>query len=151
MKFIIFFFSFGVSLSGFAACISSDFVELRAKPSEKAKVTWTVGRYTPLLVGERQGAWYQVTDMDSKRHWVHARYLTTKYDCLIVRTSSANLRQSPSAQSPNTPLAYIRKYGTFKKLGRDEEWLKVQDEFGYVHWIHENTVWEPRFHRRMSF
>lgn len=147
----IIFLGFLFSQQLFAVCIDGDGVELKAKPSDKAKVTWVVGRYMPLLMGDRKGAWIEVYDVDSVRHWVHARHLTSKFDCLIVRTSSANLRRGPGESHPNTDLSYVKKYGTFKKIGRDEDWLQVQDEFGQTHWLHENTIWEPRVRRKVSF
>lgn len=135
----------------YATCVSNNEVELKSKPDAKSKVSWIVGRYMPLLQVDRKREWIQVVDVDSAKHWIHARNLTTKFDCVIVRTESVNLRLGPGTQYPLTDLSYARKYSTFKKIGRDEEWIKVQDEFGQVHWLHEKTVWEPRIRTKIQF
>lgn len=132
-----------------ALCISNPQANLRAKPD--GKVSWIVGRYMPLVEVSRKGPWIQVKDFEGEKHWVHARMVTSKMNCVVVRSKVANLKSGPGANFGPTELGKVKKYATFKKLGRDDEWLKLQDEFGYVHWVHENTVWEPRNYKRVSF
>jgi SH3-like domain-containing protein len=134
-----------------ALCISSSQVDLKAKPSSSSRTSWTVGKYTPLIQIDRKKEWVQVEDVDGARHWVHARHLTSKVNCAMVRARIANLRIGPGAQYSPTDLSVVRKYAAFKKLDRDEEWLKLQDEYGHVHWMHEKTLWEPRVRSKMSF
>lgn len=134
-----------------ALCVNGDHVNLRAKPDAKSKVTWIVGRNMPLMEVERKGAWMQVKDFEGERHWIHLRNVTSRVDCVVVRAKVANLRLGPGSQFAQTDLGYVKKYATFKKLGRDEEWLKVQDAFGQIHWAHETTVWEPRNYSRVTF
>jgi len=147
---ILFLFAFLISIHAGAVCVSKSEVELKTKPDGKGSA-WIVGRYMPLMQVSRKGAWIQVMDVDSSKHWIHARYLTDDFDYVIVRSSTANLRLGPGTQYPSTDLAVVRKYATFRKLGRDEDWIKVQDEFGQIHWLHESTVWEPRFRTKVSF
>ncbi|MCC6138207.1 MAG: hypothetical protein IT287_06220 [Bdellovibrionaceae bacterium] len=134
-----------------AVCVSDNEVELKVKPDAKAKSSWVVGRYMPLVEIGRKGAFRQVSDMDGSKHWIHARHLTSKYNCVIVRSDTANLRLGPGTQYPQTDLSYVRKYAVFKKVDRDEEWIKVQDEFGQYHWMHEQTLWEPRLRTKVTF
>lgn len=134
-----------------ATCVSGNEVELKSKPDGKSKASWVVGRYMPLLEVTRRREWVQVVDVDNSKHWIHARHLTGKYSCVIVRAETANLRLGPGTQYPMTELSYARKYATFKKLDRDEEWVKVQDEFGQIHWLHEKNIWEPRVRTKVTF
>lgn len=147
---VLFIFALFFSIQASASCVSKGEVELYSKPEGKGQ-SWIVGRYMPLLQVDRKGAWIQVVDVDNSRHWIHARYLTDDYDCVIVRSGTANLRLGPGTQYPSTDLAYVRKYATFRKLGRDEDWIKVKDEFGHIHWLHESNVWEPRYRTKVSF
>lgn len=133
----------------YATCVSNNEVALKSKPD--GKTSWIVGRYMPLIELSRKGAWIQVSDVDNTKHWIHARNLTSKFNCVIVKSDTANLRLGPGTQYPLTPLSYVRKYSSFKKIDRDEEWIKVQDEFGQVHWLHEKMVWEPRVRTKVSF
>lgn len=137
--------------SASAVCVSGNEVELKTAPNPKAKSSWIVGRYMPFHEVGRKGSYRQVVDMDGVKHWIHARYLTSKYNCVIVSASTANLRLGPGTQYPQTDLSYVRKYATFKKVDRDEEWIKVQDEFGHYHWMHEQTLWEPRQRTKVTF
>jgi SH3-like domain-containing protein len=134
-----------------ALCVTSDRVKLRAKPDAKAKVTWVVDRYMPLLQVEKKGAWIQVADVDNSKHWVHARNVSGKIDCLVVKSKVAKLRLGPGTEYHPTDLGAARRYSTFKKMGRDDAWLKVQDDYGKDHWVHEDAIWEPRSYRRVSF
>lgn len=143
--------SFFLPSWAWCVCVSSSGVELKSKPSAKAKSSWTVGRYTPLLQLDRKKEWVHVVDVDGTKHWIHARYLTSKVNCVMVRASTAKLRSGPGMKYPQTDLAFVKKYAVFKKLERDEEWLKLQDEYGHIHWAHENTLWEPRVRSKVSF
>lgn len=149
--FTLFIISFLFANLSHALCVTSDRVSLRSKPDPKAKVTWIVDRYMPLLQVERKGAWIQVADVDNSKHWVHARNVSAKIDCVVVRSKNAKLRLGPGSEYHQTDLGLAKKYATFKKLGRDEAWLKIQDDYGHDHWVHEDTIWEPKSYRRVSF
>lgn len=151
MKSSVFFILLLTSTFAHALCVTGDNVRLRAKPDVKSKVTWVVGKYMPLVQVDRKGAWIQVQDVDRSKHWVHARNVTGKMDCVVIKSKVAKLRLGPGSEYHNTELGAARKYATFKKLGRDEAWLKLQDDYGHVHWAHENTLWEPRVSTRVSF
>lgn len=152
LKILVVFSGLVFSVSASALCVNADHVTLRAKPSAKSKVSWTVGKNMPLLhAGRKEGPWIQVKDLEGEHHWIHARYLTHKVDCVIVRANTTNLRIGPGKQFAQTDLGTVKKYATFRKVGRDEDWIKVQDGFGQIHWTHESTVWEPRNYSRITF
>ncbi len=134
-----------------ALCVSGDNVNLRSKPDAKSKISWVVGRNMPLLEVDRKGPWIQVKDLEGSRHWVHARNVTSKVNCVVVRSRTAHLKAGPGSQFGQTDLGFAKKYSAFKKIGRDEEWIKVQDSYGEVHWVNETTMWEPRNYSRITF
>lgn len=134
-----------------ALCVNADHVNLRAKPDAKSKVSWVVGRNMPLIQIDKRGPWLQVRDFEGEKHWIHARHVTSKVNCVVVRAKVANLRLGPGSEYHPTDLGLVKKYATFKKVGREEEWLKVQDSFGQIHWAHEKSVWEPRNYSRITF
>jgi len=134
-----------------ALCIKSDNVNLRAKPDQNSKVTWVVGKNMPLLQIDKKGPWIQVKDFEGEKHWVHARNITHGVNCVVVKAKSASLRSGPGQNFGQTELGVVRKYATFQKTGRDEEWIKVRDNFGQTHWTHERNMWEPRHYSRITF
>lgn len=131
------------SLSSHSVCVSSNVANLRAKPTTKSKITWVVGKYMPLLEVGRKGAWMRVKDLDGQIHWIHRKLITSNYKCAAVRLKKANLRKGPGTKHGKTLLGQAKKYASFRKLDRDEAWLKLKDDYGYVHWAHESTLWEP--------
>lgn len=150
-RLFLFLLIFSMNTAAHALCVTSERVKLRAKADGKSKVTWIVGKWMPLVQLDRKGAWIQVSDVDGSRHWVHARNVSNSIDCVIIKSKIANLRMGPGSEYHNTDLGAAKKYATFRKLGRDEAWLKLQDDYGQVHWAHENTLWEPRSVRKISF
>jgi SH3-like domain-containing protein len=151
MKTLLVSLLFFTQLSAQAACITQNKVKLRAKPDPKAKVSWVVGENMPVLEINKKGAWYEVQDFEGEKHWVHARHLTWKGSCVIVKSLTAKLRLGPGQKFASTDLGSVKRYAVFKKVGRDDEWLKLQDSYGQIHWAHENNFWEPREYSRVSF
>jgi SH3-like domain-containing protein len=151
MKFIIFALIIVFKVSADAACINQDRVKFHTKPDGKAKVSWVVGANMPVVEVNKKGAWYQVQDFEGEKHWVHARHMTWKGSCVVVKSQIANLRTGPGQKFPPSELVSAKKYAVFKKVGRDDDWLKLQDSYGQVHWAHENNFWEPRDYSRVHF
>jgi SH3-like domain-containing protein len=142
---------FFMQLSSHAACIAQNKVKMHAKPDSKAKVSWVVGENMPVLEVNKKGAWYQVQDFEGEKHWVHARHLTWKGSCVVVKSLAAKLRLGPGQKFAATDLGSVKRYAVFKKVGRDDDWLKLQDSYGQIHWAHENNFWEPREYSRVNF
>ena len=145
------FFVAGQAQRAQAVCVKVDKANLRAKASAKSKVSWVVGKYTPLLEVGRKGAWMKVKDQDGKTHWIHRKLVTYGFKCAAIKASRANLRNGPGTKHRQTLLGSARKYAAFRKLDRDDAWLKLRDDYGYTHWAHESGVWEPLYRARMSF
>lgn len=129
------------SLHSYALCVSTNTANLRAEPSPKARITWTAGKYTPLVEMSRRGAWVEVQDMDGERHWVYGTNVTNKIVCVSVRVGAAKVRSSPNGELAD--LRQFDRYTPFKRLDINGEWFEVQTAWGNVYWIHESTVWRP--------
>jgi SH3-like domain-containing protein len=140
---LIFSFPIWIAIQAQAFCISANEAKLREGPNSKAKVTWTVGKYTPLLTVKRQGSWVQVEDMDGEVHWVSAASGSEKLSCLSIKSPVAKLRTGASAQSPLADLRQVDRYTGFKKIDRVDDWFQAQAPWGTEYWIHESNVWRP--------
>lgn len=135
----------------FALCVAVDKADLMSEPDFRSDVLWTVGKYTPLHEVSQKGAWLQVQPLDGKKYWIPAKYVSSRLDCAAVRVNKTSLRQGPGNQHPLTDLGYAYKYDSFRKLDRDEAWLKLKDDFGFIHWVHEKNLWEPLMYNQVVY
>lgn len=128
--------------SSFGLCVISSKANLRNKPSSKGQLTLSVGKYTPLLEVERSGSWYKVKDVDGATHWVFSKLVSTSVQCLIIKSSKANIRTGPGGNFPVARYPVANRYFTFKKLDSEDEWIQIESPSGKgPFWIHENLVW----------
>ena len=116
---------------------------LRAGPSAKQRVTWTVGQYMPLKEIGKKGMWYQVQDLDGQTHWISKSLVTAKFQCVAVKSKIANLRKGPGKKFPATELATADRYTPFRQVQREGEWLLVQDEYKGTYWVADAQMWWP--------
>ena len=130
-------------LTSQALCVKADQANLRRKPSSKAPLAWTVGKYMPLLEVGRKGPWVHVRDFEGKKMWIYYSLVTDRIDCAVIKVGKSMLRSGPGTKFKPTPLRLAYRYMPFKKLDRNEGWLKLQDDYGFRHWVHENNLWEP--------
>ncbi len=137
--------------SSFALCVDAEQANLRSKPSSKAEVVWTVGRFMPLRGIKQEGSWIQVIDLEGAKAWIHDSLVSDSIDCAVVKVSKAQLRKGPGAKHPPTPLSFAHKYMPFKKLDRDGAWLYLEDDYGYRHWVIENNLWEPLAYAQLNY
>ena len=124
-----------------AICVSSSTANLRAGPSSKSKITWTVAKYTPLIELSRRGGWVEVQDMDGQKHWVHGSALSNKFICVSVRVPVARVRTSPNGEVAD--IRQLDRYTPLKRIDINGEWYEVESGWGPTYWIHESTVWRP--------
>lgn len=146
---VIFLFSLLPSF-GWSLCVKKSVANLRAAPSTKAPLVWTVGRYMPFVKVGQDGKWIKVKDVDGRLMWIYKSLVTSSIDCAVVRTT-ASLRVAPGKANGKTPLARAHKYMPFKKIKREGAWLRVEDFRGGRHWIYESNVWEPTNTTKLSY
>ena len=139
------------SSNGWALCVKVSKANLRAKPSAKSKLVWTVGKYMPLLEIKQKGSWIQVRGLEGKKMWIHGGLVSTRLDCAVVKVSKTNLRKGPGTRFGKTLLQSARRYMPFRKIERDGAWLRLQDDYGYKHWVFEKSLWEPLAYSSLSY
>lgn len=143
--------SLSISFNAFALCVTATQANLRATPSSKGKLVWTVGKYMPLLEVDQKGPWIQVKDLDGKRMWIYGSLVSDDIDCAVIKVSKSSLRRRPNSKAGKTPLMFAYKYAPFKKIERDGAWLHLQDNYGFKHWVYENNLWEPLEYTRVTY
>ncbi len=134
-----------------AVCVVKPNVSLRKEPKPKAAVSWAVPRFMPLMIVGQQGKWAKVQDLEGETHWVLRSNLSSRTSCAVVRTKTAKLRKGPGHDQPPADLARVDKYTPFKKVDRDGEWVKVQDDFNVSYWVHETNIWIPMNRTSVTF
>lgn len=134
---------FWPSLKSWAFCITATEAKLREAPNGKAKVTWIVGKYTPLITLKWNGNWVQVEDMDGQVHWVHSSNGRDKLQCVAVKSPIAKLRTAANANAALGDIRQVDRYTGFKRLDRVDDWYQVEAPWGAEYWIHESNVWRP--------
>ena len=132
-------------------CVSRSKVNLRAKPSSRATITWVVGRHTPLIFLKQKGNWFHVQDQDGEKHWVYGTGVTTDYQCTAVNYKYVLLRKGPNARSGLAPFHLADRYTPFRRIERQEDWQKVQDQFGAQYWVRYDALWFPRTMMKVDF
>ncbi len=132
-------------------CVKAASAVLRAEPKSSAAVTWTVGKYTPLLKLDKKSGWYKVQDMDGEIHWIQAQAVSSEIRCLSIRTSTTNVRTGAGKQFPLVDRPVADRYTGFKRLENEEEWYQVEDSQGAKGWVHESNIWRPTTMQNISF
>ncbi|MCC7402840.1 MAG: SH3 domain-containing protein [Bdellovibrionales bacterium] len=134
-----------------ALCVDAWEANLRKGPGGKYPVTWTVGKFTPLIKVDKSGGWTQVEDQDGEKHWVLSSLVTTAYQCVSVKEATANLRSGPGTTYPSLHYGSADKYTPFKRVDLKDDWYQVEDELGLRFWVHNSTVWRPVTVSRVGF
>ena len=132
-------------------CVMTERANLRKGPGGEFPLALTVGQFTPFLKLSQKGGWSEVLDLDNEIYWVSNSVLSTRINCVVVKSKVATLRQAASASSPTAELAFADRYTPFKKVERDGAWIKLQDEYKATSWVHESNVWIPMMRAKVSF
>ena len=131
------------SFMSFALCTKTTSANLRAKPSAKARLTWTVGKYTPFILHSQKRGWLRVEDMDGAKHWLYQPLSTQSYKCLSVKVNRAAARKGPGTQHSRTSFGFVDRYTPLKRLEKRGSWYNVEDQFGRKFWVSASVVWRP--------
>lgn len=105
----------------------------------------------PLLQVGNKGNWLHVEDLDGQKHWIFSKLVSAKGSCVAVKVKTATLRQGPGSRRPASELPFAERYSAFRKIDRDDAWVKLEDEYGGRFWIHESTIWIPMMRARISY
>ena len=75
---------------------------------------------------------------DGDLHWIFGRLIGDSVDCTTIKASKANIRKRPTTRAP---LWFtVEKYTSFKKVGTEEKWVKLEYE-GEIMWVFHTLVW----------
>lgn len=134
------------SVAAFAqspVCVTVPRATMRAEPSTRSEVTWTVTQNMPLMRLEKKGVWSRVEDLDGEKHWIQSSAISGRVACAVVKSKTARLRKGPAANAPLAEIPIVDKYTPFKRLAGEGEFFEVVDEFGGRYWINEQNIWYP--------
>ena len=134
-----------------ALCVKAPRATLRSGPGANFKKTWEVGKYMPFQEIGKKFGWYRVKDLDDEIHWIHSSLVSTDLQCVVVKNYYTNLRTGPGNDFPRAKLKIVDKYWPFKRLGIEDGWLEVQDDFGKHYFISLSQVWRPVSYSYMKF
>lgn len=124
-------------------CVNVDRANLRSGPGQNFKITWVVGKYMPFWQTGGKGQWLKVRDLDGEEHWIAGSMVTSRVNCVVVKTKFANLRRAPSGNAQQADIPIADRYTPFKKLERRDAWLRVEDDYKQVLWISDANLWWP--------
>ena len=129
--------------NSWALCVVADIANLRKRPSSRAKLTLTVGKFTPLVRLGKSKGWYHVADQDGEKHWVYSSLVSGKVKCVSINRRHARLYDGPSFDSGKAAYGKADRYSPFKRLSKRKNWYRLRDASGNTVWVHENDVWRP--------
>jgi len=126
-----------------ALCVKVPKANLRSGPGTNYGIVWEVYKYMPFKkVGvSLSGDWYAVRDVDGDVNWMYKKLVTDKYRCAVVKTEEVNVRRGPGKNYPKSSLSPAVQYDSFKILQIKGTWVKVEDEWHNIGWIHRNFLW----------
>lgn len=99
---------------------------------------WAFSRGYPLEVTGHKGNWLKVRDFENDVGWVY-RKLVSKTPHVIVKSSTANIRSTPSTRSQVLGQA---GYGeVLRRLEHRQGWVQVERNDGLKGWMARHLLW----------
>lgn len=149
---LAFIFAFPLWAQAQAFCVNKSGTKLYSQASTKAAVSWKVPKHMPLFgTGKKQKGMVEVNDVDGQLHWVKRSELSSRSNCVVVKTNSTVMRSGPGKKFEPVYLGVVDRYAAFEDLGGEDGWTQVQDETGMKAWINLDHTWKPTKKYRMSF
>ncbi len=118
--------------------VSSDTGNIRSGPGTKNSVMWQVEKYHPLEIIKKKGNWYQFSDFEGDRGWIH-NSLVKNIPAVITKQKENNIRSGPGT---NHDIVFTVEKGVpFKVIQRKGNWVHGEHADGDSGWIHKSLVW----------
>lgn len=147
MNFILFFlalfFYISTAQAGETVCVAGSRANLRAGPSTRNKLTWSVYQYFPFKKVKEEKGWYLVQDVDGDLHWVLGKLTTSQYKCAVTKNDKTIVKFKPSDSAGSPKWSPVKKYYSVRVLKIDGEWVHIQDGDGDKAWIKKTDLWMP--------
>ncbi len=118
--------------------VSVDAANIRSGPGTKYDILWKIGKYHPLNILKKSGSWYQFSDFEGDKGWVH-KSLIRKIPAVITKINKSNVRSGPG--TGDKILFAVDKGIPFKILKRKGNWIRIEHSDGDKGWIHKSLVW----------
>ena len=118
--------------------ISSPTANIRSGPGTNHEILWKVEKYHPILVERKSGDWYEFTDYEGDKGWVH-KTLVKDIPTAITIKEKCNVRSGPGTENP-----VIFPVGSgipFKIIGKKNNWRQILHADGDRGWIHKSLLW----------
>ncbi len=130
-----------LALEAKGLCVNAEFANLRKGPGLQYAKSWVVYRYMPLESLDKKNGWYRVKDFEKKDHWVKEDLVTSNFQCAVIKSEFAYLRQGPGLNFPKKTPYRGERYVSFRLLAKRGDWSRVEDQEGDVVWIHNPLLW----------
>ena len=118
--------------------VIADVANIRSGPGTGYDILWKVGKYHPLQVLKKSGAWYFFRDFEGDQAWVH-KSLLGKISSVITTQDQCNIRSGPGTGF--AILFAVEKGIPFKIIKRSGNWINIVHADGDRGWIHKSLVW----------
>ncbi len=124
--------------AGLRLSVETPVGNIRSGPGTNFDILWKVERYYPIHVLEKSGVWYQFTDYEGDRGWIH-NSLLGETSSIITKNPKCNIRSGPGTRFDiRFSVGAGIPFKVIKKKGR---WLRVEHADGDRGWIHNSLVW----------
>jgi len=134
--FTIFFTTF--AFGGERRSISAPIANVRSGPGDNHKILWKLEKYHPIQITESSGEWYQFTDFEGDKGWIH-KSVISDVPSVIIKKDNCNVRSGPGEN--NKTIFRVGRGVPFKVLERKGKWIYIQHSDGDKGWISESLVW----------
>lgn len=118
--------------------VSVSEANIRSGPGTNYDIIWKVGKYYPIKVIKRTGAWYLFVDFEGDEGWIE-NTLVRKIPAVITIKEDVNIRSGPGTKFSVSFKA--EKGVAFQVLKRKGNWIHVQHADGDRGWIYKSLVW----------
>lgn len=118
--------------------ISAAIANIRSGPGKSHEILWKVEKYHPINVARKSGDWYEFTDYEGDKGWVH-KSLVKNIATVITIKEKCNVRSGPGTENP---VVFTVGSGIpFKVIGEKGNWRHILHADGDKGWIYKSLLW----------
>lgn len=118
--------------------VSASVANIRSGPGTEYDVIWQVGKYHPIQIIKKSGAWYRFRDFEQDEGWIH-KSLVSKIRTVITKKKKSNIRSGPGTR--HKIVFTVEKGIPFRVIKRKGSWIFIEHADGDKGWIYEALVW----------
>ena len=115
--------------------VTTDLLNVRKEPSQKAEVVIRLAKGTEVKVLDTKDEWYQLQFEDGQTGWAVAEYVKVDFDVVQVAADNVNVRKNPSTDS--AVIAKLNKTERYIMLDRFNDWFKIKLVNGECGWVND--------------